>query len=149
MASNKVFQGEDGMPIQADNYCLADLHKFILAHKARPLGCLMTMMTFRADTPSSCGIVELDGYGVVIGFHEKVSKRPVNLADGAVYILSAEMLKILGQDFGGATDFSTDMLEHFVGRIYSYEICELFLDIGTPEAYGKANDFINTETAIK
>ena len=34
---------------------------------------ILTMMTFRTDTPSTCGIVELDGRGVVIGFHEKVA----------------------------------------------------------------------------
>ena len=32
----------------------------------------MTMMTFRTDDPSSCGIVEVDENGIVIGFHEKV-----------------------------------------------------------------------------
>jgi mannose-1-phosphate guanylyltransferase len=79
--------------IHADNYCLADFTAFQQAHYNRPPECLMT---FRTDNPSSCGILELDERGVVIGFHEKVASPPGNLANGAVYILSAELLKRRG-----------------------------------------------------
>ena len=46
MKNLDFFQGEDGMLIHADNYCLADLSAFQQAHRDRPNGCLMTMMTF-------------------------------------------------------------------------------------------------------
>ncbi|WP_293751851.1 nucleotidyltransferase family protein [uncultured Paraglaciecola sp.] len=134
------FEGEDGLLIHADNYCLADFTAFQQVHRNRPPECLMTMMTFRTDEPSSCGIVELDQRGVVIGFHEKVANPPSNLANGAVYILSAELLKILDTDLHIATDFSTEVLNRFVGQIYSYETSEVFLDIGTPETYEQANN---------
>ena len=133
------FKGEVSLLIHADNYCLADFTAFQQAHRDRPSECLLTMMTFRTDSPSSCGIVELDERGVVIGFHEKVAKPPGNLANGAVYILSAELLSRLGSDFRAVTDFSTEVLHRFVGRIYSYETVEVFLDVGTPETYAKAN----------
>jgi len=134
------FQGEDGLLIHADNYCLADFTAFQQAHCSRPPECLMTMMTFRTDEPLSCGIVELDQRGVVVGFHEKVDKPPGNLANGAVYILSAELLKRLGTDLLTVTDFSIEVLNRFVGHIYSYETSAVFLDIGTPETYEQANN---------
>ena len=139
IANLNFFQGQDGLLIHADNYCLADFTAFQQAHHNRPPECLMTMMTFRTDAPSSCGIVELDDRGVVIGFHEKVAKPPGNLANGAVYILSAELLKRMGTDLHAMKDFSTEVLNRFVGRIYSYETLEAFLDVGTPENYRKAN----------
>ena len=139
LANLDFFQGQDGLLIHADNYCLADLIAFQQAHRDRPPECLLTMMTFRTAAPSSCGIVELDGRGVVIGFHEKVAKPPSNLANGAVYILSAELLRRLDIDLRTAKDFSTEVLNRFIGQIYSYESLEIFLDIGTPEAYQKAN----------
>ena len=139
MANLDFFQGEDGLLIHADNYCMADFMAFQQAHRSRPSECVMTMMTFRTGDPSSCGIAELDERGVVMGFHEKVAKPPGNLANGAVYILSAELLKKLGVDLHTVTDFSTQVLNHFVGQIYSYETSELFLDIGTPERYEQAN----------
>jgi len=133
------FQGEDGLLIHADNYCLADIGAFEHAHINRPLGCVMTMMTFRSDEPSSCGIVEVDEAGVVIGFHEKVENPPGNLANGAVYILSAALLKKMGTELKYITDFSTEVLHRFKGQIFSHEISDVFLDVGTPDRYAKAN----------
>lgn len=131
------FQGEDGMLIHADNYCLADFFAFEQAHLKRPPECVMTMMTFRTDTPSTCGIVELDDRGVVIGFHEKVANPPGNLANGAVYILSAELLGMMGKELHAVTDFSTEVLHRFVGQIFTYETKETFVDIGAISAYEK------------
>jgi mannose-1-phosphate guanylyltransferase len=134
------FKGEDGLLIHADNYSLADFTAFQQAHRNRPPECLMTMMTFRTDDPSSCGIVELDERGVVIGFHEKIVTPPGNLANGAVYIISTELLKRLGTDLHTVKDFSTEVLNRFVGYIYSYITSEVFLDVGTLENYKKANN---------
>ncbi len=139
IANLDFFQGKDGLLIHADNYCLADFKAFQHAHWNRPPECLMTMMTFRAGDPTSCGIVELDDRGVVIGFHEKVSKPPGNLANGAVYILAAELLQTLAMDFLTVNDFSTQVLSRFVGRIISYETKEVFMDVGTPQTYEQAN----------
>jgi mannose-1-phosphate guanylyltransferase len=125
--------------VHADNYCLADFSAFLRAHAQRPAGCVMTMMTFRTETPQSCGIVELDGRGVVVGFHEKVANPPGNLANGAVYLLSAELLRAMATEFRTTTDFSTEVLRQLVGRIFTYETKEFFLDIGTREAYALAN----------
>jgi len=133
------FQGRDGLLIHADNYSLADLRAFKLAHVNRPEGCEITMLTFRTDNPSSCGIVELDQKGVVRGFHEKVTNPPGHLANGAVYILSAASLDEIRNRFATINDFSTGILPHFLGRIYSYETIAAFIDIGTPASYGLAN----------
>lgn len=132
------YKGKDGLLIHADNYCLADLHAFMEAHKRRPPECLMTMMTFRTNTPSSCGIVELNTAGVVVELHEKVASPPGNLANGAVYILSAEILREIHTRLHDAKDFSTEILNLYLGRIYTYETTEAFIDVGTPEAYARA-----------
>ena len=139
IANLDFFQSQDGMLIHADNYCLADFTAFQQAHRNRPPECLLTMMTFRTADPSSCGIVELDERGVVIGFHEKVAKPSGNLANGAVYILSAELLRRLGTDLNTMTDFSTEVLSFLVGSIFNYETSAVFLDIGTQESYEQAN----------
>ena len=149
IANLNFFGGKDGMLIHADNYCLADLHAFQKAHQNRPPECLLTMMTFRTTDPSTCGIVELDDRGVVIGFHEKVIDPPGNLANGAVYILSAEMFGRLEKDLLDVTDFSTEVLNRLVGQIYSYETREIFLDVGTPETYQSANRYDDVQKILK
>jgi mannose-1-phosphate guanylyltransferase len=129
------FGGEDGLLIHADNYTEADFRTFLRAHFNRPAECLMTMMTFRTDNPSSCGIVELDSGGVVIGFHEKVVKPPGNNANGAIYILSNELIQMLKTEMKPACDFSTEVIPKLINRIFTYQTNELFADIGTPDSY--------------
>ena len=46
IANLDFFQGEDGLLIHADNYCLADFRTFVRIHKQRPPECVMSMMTF-------------------------------------------------------------------------------------------------------
>lgn len=139
VANLDFFEGQDGLLIHADNYCMANFHDFIQAHYQRPPYCVITMMTFRSENPENSGIVELDAEGVVIGFHEKVVNPPGNLANGAVYILSPELINKLATDLYEVSDFSTEVLQHLVGRIYTYETQECFIDIGSPEAYRNAN----------
>jgi mannose-1-phosphate guanylyltransferase len=139
IANYNFFNGGDGILLHADNYCKADFSSFLLAHKNRPSDCLMTMMLFKTSTPSSCGIVELDSKGRVIKFHEKVDSPPSDLANGAIYILSAEMLKILVTEMPNVTDFSTQVLPKFLRRIFTWKTDNLFIDIGTPENLLLAN----------
>jgi mannose-1-phosphate guanylyltransferase len=133
------FNEEDGLLIHADNYCLEDINLLINAHNLRPSHCLMTMLTFRTDTPSSCGIVELDKEGVVTNFIEKSQNPPGNMANGAIYILSSKLISILGTSYREVKDFSTEVIGDLHGKIYTFETKKLFLDIGTIEAYKKIN----------
>lgn len=139
IANLEFFGGEDGMLIHADNYCFPDINTFMQAHQNRPAAGLMTMMTFHTDSPSSCGIVELDELGLVQAFHEKMESPPGNLANGAVYILSKELLRHISNNMRHISDFSTELLPTLIGKIFNYQTDSLFMDIGTPEAYHKAN----------
>jgi mannose-1-phosphate guanylyltransferase len=129
------FCGEDGMLIHADNYCEADLREFVHAHKKRPKNCLMTMMAFRTNTPESCGILEVDSSGIVIGFHEKVENPPGNLANGAIYIIGTELLGRLASNWHNESDFSNGIIPDLVGSIYVYETNQVFADIGSMKSY--------------
>jgi mannose-1-phosphate guanylyltransferase len=131
------YSDDDGMLIHADNYFEEELISFVNAHKKRPSDCLMTMMLFHTDKPSEAGIVEMDNLGRVTGFYEK-SKEPHGfLANGAIYILSKTMIKILKENYSDAKDFSLEIIPRFIGKIYGYKTNKLFLDIGTLDKYNK------------
>jgi len=133
------FAGDELLLVHADNYCLADLGAFVAAHRKRPRGCLLSMLTFNTDQPSACGIVELDCEGVVTGFHEKITNPPGNLANAAIYCLSPEFLLDLKQHHPQAKSFSNDVLPSYVGRIFAHTPDSTVIDIGTPENYQRAN----------
>jgi len=134
-ANINFFDKKDGILLHADNYCVENLDSLIDAHKKRPQGCLMTMLTFKSSNPSSCGIVSLDERGVVKDFNEKVKENYGNVANGAVYVLSNESIEIIKNKFNHTKDFSTEIIKNFLGKIYTYQTTKFFTDIGTLKEY--------------
>ena len=132
-ASREFFAGYTTLVAHADNWCRCDLGAFIAFHRhRRPEGCPITMMTFDTLAPETCGIVETDPTGVVVGFHEKVADPPGTRANGAVYLLEPELFDWLAQR-PDLRDFSTEVLPSFLGRIATWHNSGIHRDIGTPE----------------
>jgi len=114
----------------ADNLSLFDPKELVAAHGQRPREAALTMMTFETDRPESCGIVTTDGRGLVDGFHEKIADPPCNRANGAVYVVEPEVVayaKALGKR---VIDVSTEILPHFVGRMWTWHNEAYHRDIG-------------------
>ena len=125
------FKREPFLLIHADNWCQCDFDAFLYFHAyERPIHTMMTMMTFRTSFPETCGIVEVDSEDVVQVFHEKVSNPPGNLANGAVYLIEPELLMWL-KTCETVSDFSTEVLPNFIGRIATWENTGIHRDIGT------------------
>jgi len=139
LRNRDFFNQSPFMMIHADNLSRFDVDAFISSHRSRPVGCEITMMTFRTPTPESCGVVELDEHGVVQAFHEKIPDPPGNLANGAVYILEPSIFNFLESLSKNMIDFSTDVLPHYIGRIFTFHNGEFHMDIGTMKSYEIAN----------
>lgn len=138
LANRDWFQGKPFILAHADNLTDFDVCGFVDAHRARPAGHAITMLGFRTDTPRSCGILELDGGGTVIAFHEKVDDPPGNLANGAVYIFEPEVVDAIAAKGRPVVDLSTEIIPRFVGRILCVETHGYHRDIGTPESLSRA-----------
>ncbi len=140
VANAAFFEGGPFILAHADNLTDFDVKGLIAAHEGRPEGCAITMLTFRTDDPQSCGIVELDGKGRVAAFHEKVENPPGNQANGAVYVFEPEVLdfaKALDKAF---VDLSTEVIPHFMGRIFVYDHPGYHRDIGNPQSLARAHE---------
>jgi mannose-1-phosphate guanylyltransferase len=122
------------MVVHADNLTRFDVRAFIHAHECRPSGIDITMMTFDTDAPSSCGIVELDDRGVVVGFHEKVAVPPSNHANAAVYIFEPSVIDSLASLGKTVVDISTEVLPQYLGRMQAFHNTLYHRDIGTLES---------------
>lgn len=134
LKNREFLAGGPFMLAHADNLTRFDVHAFMDAHARRQPGVEITMMTFDTDTPQSCGIVELDGRGIVLAFHEKSKTPPGNRANAAVYIFEPtviEFLASLGKEF---IDLSTEVLPKYLGRMQAFHNPDYHRDIGTPES---------------
>ena len=132
IVNREYFQDCTTLLVHADNWCQCVFADFLNYHrKRRPEHCSITMMTFESLTPETCGIVEIDTNGVVLAFHEKSKNPPGNLANGAVYFLEPEVLKWIEEN-PDISDFSTEVLPHFIGRIATWNNSRIHKDIGSP-----------------
>ncbi len=138
LANADYFKGEPVILIHADNLSIFNFHDFIEKFNSRDENIEITMMIFEADDPRLCGVVELDDHGIVMGFHEKVSSPPSNLANGAVYILSPMVIQFIESLNKQIVDFSTEVIPCFLGRINTYKNTIYHRDIGSVKSYEQA-----------
>jgi mannose-1-phosphate guanylyltransferase len=139
LANRDWFQNEAFLVAHADNLTDFDVPAFIAAHRNRPSGHIMTMLGFRTDDPSSCGILELDRQNTVLAFHEKVKNPPGNLANGAVYIFEPEVITDVAGLGKAVVDLSTEIIPNYMGRILCVETAGYHRDIGNPESLRRAH----------
>tara|TARA_E500000331_G_scaffold72430_1_gene67251 strand:- start:423 stop:1136 length:714 start_codon:yes stop_codon:yes gene_type:complete len=140
--NSEFFSEERGLVIHADNFCTANLAAFIDKHENRPLGTELTMMTFVADEPRTCGILEADEKGIVHGFHEKVENPPGNVANAAIYIFEPSVIQFISSSPPGElVDISKDVIPEFLGRIFATPADGLVIDIGTPSSLKRAQSY--------
>lgn len=132
-------KGTDTLVAHADNLTLFDLTEFQRAFTLRPTNCVATMMSFKTDSPQTCGILEIDGHGVVHRFHEKIADPPGDLANGAVFLFGNEALGIIGAiDSSPPLDISRDIMPMLLGRINTWKNDIYHRDIGNPTALAAA-----------
>ena len=148
-ANKDFFAGSAVLLAHADNFCQCDFKSFVGYHQTkRPEHTALTMMTFDTISPETCGIVETDDHGVVTAFYEKVANPPGKRANGAVYLLEPEILDWI-IDNQEITDFSTQVLPNFIGRIATWHNSGIHVDIGSIQALRMAQDLADSDQTFK
>jgi mannose-1-phosphate guanylyltransferase len=136
---NRDYLEDDAFLVaHGDNLTRFDVAAFLARHRTRPPEVEITMMTFKTDTPQSCGIVEEDRRSVVTQFWEKVAKPPGDHANGAVYIFEPSVIGFLAALNKQFIDISTEVLPHYLGRIVTFHNEDYHRDIGTLESLRRA-----------
>ncbi len=133
---SRLLNGGDFFMCHADNFTDIKLTDFIQFHRKRhsPLSVAL----FRASNPTSCGIVEkIQDDGLIVEFREKPQNPKTNLASGAMFLISPEILHTLPDK--EVIDFSKEILPQYQNRMFGYEIPGFNFDIGTPESFEAAN----------
>jgi len=138
LANRKWFGAGPFLVAHADNLTNFNVAEFVAAHERRPRACVLTILAFRTDSPTSCGILEIGIQGIVTGFHEKVENPPGDLANAAVYICEPEIAAFIASLGKPNVDFSTEVIPAFLQRIYAVATDGYHRDIGTSEALSRA-----------
>jgi len=141
ISNYNFFENSIGLLIHSDNFTTFDLNFLIEAHINRPSECLLTMLTFNTENPSSCGIVRIDSNNIVQEFFEKKDNPPGNIANGAVYVFEQDFLDWINKNHKNAFDFSNEIIPKLIGRIYTCHTNETLIDIGNIKSLKEARSF--------
>ena len=135
VANRDWVAGEDiFLACYADNLTDFDLRKLVT-----PLSggtALATVAVFRAPDPRSCGIVEVDDKGVMVGFVEKPAEPRGDLANAGMYAFRPGVIdEVAGPP---PRDIGYDLMPLLVGRAQTVVVDGYLRDIGTIGAYQAA-----------
>jgi len=99
-----------------------------------------TLAVLPVEDASRYGTVEVDAGGRVTGFAEKTGKLAPGLVNGGIYVFSQAIWRFIPE---GAASLEKDvfprLLEH---GLYAREVRGMFIDIGTPGDYTRAQELL-------
>jgi mannose-1-phosphate guanylyltransferase len=135
LAANRAWVAGEEMFLAcyADNLTDFDLRSLVQMHLEH--GGIATLTVFHSGRPSAGGVVELDAAGTVVGFTEKPSQPVSNLVNAGMYAFHPRVLDEIG---GPPRDIGYDLLPRLVGRAKAMPVEGYFRDVGTVDAYERA-----------
>jgi NDP-sugar pyrophosphorylase family protein len=133
-AESYLTQASDFLVMNGDSFLELDFRELIRFHQEH--GGLISMAVRRVPDATRYGTVQLDTFNRVVGFREKTGSPFPGIVNGGVYVFKRTILQHIPD--GPASlekDLFPRLLEH---GVYGLEQQGMFIDIGTPEDYARA-----------
>jgi D-glycero-alpha-D-manno-heptose 1-phosphate guanylyltransferase len=135
-AEHHIGQASDFLVMNGDSFLELNLDKLLRFHRERD--ALVTMALCKVQDAARYGSVETDSRNRVTGFREKTGVSAPGAINGGVYVFKKEVLDSIP---GGPASLERDIFPKILTRgIYALEQPGMFIDIGTPEDYARAQD---------
>ena len=135
-AERYLKQDSEFLVMNGDSFMEIDFRRFLRFHREHR--GLISMAVRRVPDASRFGTVEVDVLNRVVGFREKMGKPIPGIINAGVYLFNRAMLPHIPD--GPASlekDVFPRLLEH---GVYALEQHGMFIDIGTPEDYARAQE---------
>jgi len=144
-------EAEHILVLSGDHVYRMDYRSMIEAHLERGADATVAVTDVPREEASAFGVVLVDAAGCVTGFLEKPKNPPTGRISMGVYVFrSGALSETLRRDAERTTthDFGKDILPALVehGRVIAYPFTGYWQDIGTLDAYYRANmDLLRTD----
>lgn len=120
--------------LNGDSFLEIDFNEFIQFHQQH--GGLASLAVRHVENAGRYGAVEVNGEGRVTRFMEKGSSGEPGLVNAGVYLFSTRILKYFDE---GPASLEYDVFPRLLSEgIFAFQEEGLFIDIGTPEDYVRA-----------
>jgi len=133
-AENHLRQYPHFLVMNGDSFLEFDFHQLICFHKEH--GGLATMAVRKVSDTARYGTVQIGANNQVVGFVEKSGAPTAGLINGGVYLFDRSVLKHIPQ---GQVSLEKEVFPALLNDgVYALEQNGMFIDIGTPEDYARA-----------
>ena len=124
----------DFLVMNGDSFIEVDFSRLTQFHRAH--GGLASVAVRQVDNANRYGRVQVDAVDRVTAFLEKSGGDSPGLVNGGVYIFNRAVFEYIPQ---GSASLERDVFPQILGQnIYALEQKGMFIDIGTPEDYLRA-----------
>ena len=134
LAERYLSQASDFLVMNGDSFLELDLRQFIQFHREH--GGVVSLAVRKVPDAARYGTVHMDAKHRVVGFSEKTGSAVPGVINGGVYVFNRAVLNQVPQ---GPASFEKDVFPRVLEQgVYALEQHGMFIDIGTPEDYARA-----------
>ena len=128
--------------LNGDSYFKLDLSGFLKTHIECNAKASIILMPIK--DASRYGSVKIGEGGEVLAFMEKTTEEQTGLVNAGAYIFEREIIEKIPEE--KKVSLETEIFPDLIGKsLYSRLYEGLFIDIGTPESFDKAEEILSEE----
>jgi len=132
--ARRHLQGPNFLVMNGDSFLDIDLRRLFRFHCEH--GGMATMAVLQVKDGARYGRVQTDADGRVIGFVEKTGNPAPGLVSAGVYVFNQSVFERIPE---GPSSLERDVFPQLLSHgVYALEQQGVFIDIGTPEDYARA-----------
>lgn len=136
LAESHLKNSAEFLVMNGDSFMEVDLDRLLQTHRQRK--AIISMAVRRVENAGRYGTVRLEKDGRVSGFLEKTGSEAPGIVNAGVYIFNQEVLQSIPE---GPCSLEKDVFPNLLSRgVYALEQQGVFIDIGTPEDYARAQE---------
>ena len=140
LAQRFIPAGSDFLVMNGDSFLELDFRQFICFHREH--GGLASVAVRKVENAMRYGTVEMDARHRITGFAEKTGNPAPGLVNGGVYVFNGAILEDIPE---GPASFEKELFPRLLHHgMYGFEQHGLFIDIGTPEDYTRAQEICDS-----
>lgn len=134
LAQRHLGNTSDFLVMNGDSFLEVDCRELIRFHREH--GGVATMAVVKVENASRYGTVSIDRDSRVTGFFEKTQSNAPGMINAGVYVFDRSVLECIPE---GPASLEKDVFPQLLGQgIYALNSAGMFIDIGTPEDYARA-----------
>lgn len=136
LARHRLSNSSTFLVMNGDSFLQADFHQLIRFHREHK--GVATMAALQVTNGSRYGRVQASTDGRVVGFEEKTGDPTAGLVNAGVYVFDNAIFDHIPD---GPSSLEKDVFPNLLSHgVYALEQRGMFIDIGTPDDYARAQE---------